>query len=136
MGAPLLSFSCFVTDRLERYSNLNNVTVLRDEALRIHEDVDAHVFAAPFRQHAVTLNAERIEEHLERFSLVVKSVEVKPYIIVLPDVVSLRNRRPNLVRFIKRAECDIQEFWIVTNQNLSGFRRRSIVTGGDLVKVL
>src|SRR5688500_5351735 len=107
MGAPLFSFSSFVTDRLERYGNLNNVTVLRDDALRIHEDVDAHVFAAPFRQHAVTLNAERIEEHLERFSLVVKSVEVKPYIIVLPDIVSFRDRRSNLVGFIKCAKCDI-----------------------------
>src|SRR5687767_11689044 len=107
MGAPQFSLSGFVTDRLERNGNLNNVTVLRDDTLRIHEDVDAHVFAAPFRQHAVTLNAKRIEKHLERFTLVVKSVEVKAYIIVLPDVVSLRDRRSNLIGFIKRAECHI-----------------------------
>src|SRR5687767_12212239 len=81
--APKLAFACFKTKRLERDRDLHSVAGLVDDPFRLHQQVDAEVFAAAFSKNAVCLNTERIEESLERFSFVVESVEKEADVIVL-----------------------------------------------------
>ncbi len=137
MRSPLFPFARFVANRLERDSDLDDVPVRGRRPLRVHDDVDVVVLALRLSEHTVRLHAEWVEEENVRAALVVEGVEVDADIIVVEDLVALRNRRADLVGFVvEAAERDEEGLAVVTEQNLGPLRRLDVVARLNLKEVL
>src|SRR5689334_10701606 len=131
--APEFSLAGFEAQRLERDRDLDVEASLVNDAFRLHQQIDAEVFAASFGENAVALNAERIEEHFKGLALVVESVEEEADVIVLKDVVALRDRRAHLVGLVGRFESDVEKLGIVTEQDFRRLRRRDVIARLNLI---
>src|SRR6185369_6086047 len=121
MRAPKSSFAGFESQRLERNRDLNFESGFVNDAFGFHQQVDAEVFTASFTDDAVALNAEWIEEDLEGFTFVVERVEHEADVVVLKNVVALRDCRADFVGFVGGFECDVEKLRIEADENFGWF---------------
>src|SRR5205085_3995838 len=121
MRAPKFAFACLESQRLERDRDLDVETGLVNDAFRFHQQIDAEVFAATFGDNAVALNSERIEEDLKRFALVVEGIEHEADVVVVENVVALRDRGADSIGLVSSFECDVEELRIETEQDFGWF---------------
>src|SRR6185369_332368 len=135
MRAPEFSFAGFEAQRLERDRDLNVEARLMTDALRIHQEIDAEIFATSLGDDAVALNTEWIEKDLEGFALVVERVEHEADVVVIEDVVAFGHGRANLVGLVNGFESDVEELRIEADQDFRRFRRWCVVAGLNLVEV-
>src|SRR6185295_5909146 len=135
MDSPQLVFTRNVPQRLERDRNFNRVTIARHHSLRIHYEIETEVFALSFGPDTVCLNAERIEVKLVSASLIVEGVEENADVIVVPDLVALRNVGAYLRGIVVTVESDIEKPRIVAKHDFGAIFRNQIVTGLNLVEV-
>src|SRR6185369_4861362 len=110
-------------------------TGLMNDALRLHQQIDAEVFAATFGDDAVALDAEWIKKDFEGFALVVERVEHEADVVVVEDVVALRHRGADFVWLVSGFESDVEKLRIETDQDFRGFGRWNVVAWLYLVEV-
>src|SRR5690349_5470894 len=113
--APEFAFARFEAKRLERNRDLDVEAGLVNDALRLHQQVHAEIFAASLGDDAVPLNPQRVEKDLESLAPVVERVEHEPDVIVLKDVVALGHCRAHFVRLVNRFESDVEKLRIVAD---------------------
>src|SRR6185369_14936753 len=105
-------------------------------ALRLHDQIETEVFTLSFGPDAVGLDAERIEVKLVRSSLVVESVEENADVVVVPDVVALRDVGAHFRRIVETMKCEVEKVRIVAEPDFGFVLRDEIVARLDLVEVL
>src|SRR5690349_9128924 len=135
MHAPEFSLARFEAQRLKRNCDLDVEPSLMHDALRLHQQIDAEVFATTFGEDAVALNAEGIEKDFEGFALVVERVEHYADVVVAEDVVALRDGGADLVRLVSGLESDVEKVRIETDKDFRWFGRRRVVARADLIEV-
>src|SRR5215216_2527125 len=106
--SPQLVFAGNIAQRLERDRDFDRVAVARDHSFRLHDEIETEVFALSFSPNAVGLYAEWIEVKLVSSSLVVESVEQNTDVIVIPDIVALRNVCAHLGGIVETMKCDVE----------------------------
>src|SRR5215213_6283886 len=136
MYAPQLIFPRDVTQRLKRNRDFDRVAVARDHSLRVHDQIETEVFALAFSPNPIGLDSERVEVKLVSASLIVESVEEDADVIVVPDVVALRDIRAHFRRIVETMECDVEVACVVTEHHFGAILGYEIVAGLNLVEVL
>ncbi len=121
MYAPQHVLPCFVTQRLERNRDLDDVTVFSELAFRLHHDVDAEVFVFSFGVDAVGLDAEGVEEEFVSAALIVESVEEHAHVVVVEDVVTFGECGKHFVGFVVGVETDVEKLGVVTDEDFGWF---------------
>src|SRR2546422_4953986 len=98
MHTPQRTFPRVITNRLEWNCNFDRVAVVCDHTLRLNYDIETEVFALSISPDSISLHTERVEIKLVSLPLVVKSIKENADIIIIKNIVSLRNIRAHLVR--------------------------------------
>src|SRR6185295_4662791 len=117
MEAPQLSLASFITQRLERNSDFDRITVGGHSSLRLHHDVDTEIIIGPFGEKSVLLNSQGIEEKLVSSSSIVKGVEQQADDVVVKNTVALGDRGADLGRIIVSMKRKVDETRIIAGQH-------------------
>src|SRR2546423_1822327 len=104
MHAPQTPAPGFIAKRLEGNSYFDRVAVVGQYALRLHDYVNAEIFVLSFGAYGVGLHAQRIEEKLVGFALVVEGVKEEANVIVVENLIALCYRRAHLSVIIEGAK--------------------------------
>src|SRR5215208_3251630 len=134
MYSPQLVFARNIAQRLERDRDFDRVAIARDHSFRLHDQIEAEVFTLSFSPNAVGLHAEWIEVKLVSSPLIVESVKENADVIVVKDVVALRDVCAHLGGIVETMKCDVEKTWVVAQPDFGAILRDEIVAGLHLVE--
>ncbi len=135
VNAPQLVFTGNVAQRLERNRDFDRVAIFGKDPLRLHDEVQAEVFALAFGPDTVGLHAERIEIKLVSSPLIVEGVEENADVVVVPDVVALGDVGAYLCGIVETVKRDVDKTRVVTKTNFGAIFRDEIVARLNLVEI-
>src|SRR5438270_3706246 len=121
MRAPKLVLARNIAQRLERNRSFDRPTVGSDQAFGLHNDVRVEIFALAVRPNAVGLNSQRTEIEFIGLASVVERIKENADIIIVENVVALRNRGAHFVRLVITMKGDVDKFRVIAEHYLSRF---------------
>ncbi len=136
MHAPKRVLPGNVANRFKGNRHFDRITVAGHHAFRLDHDIKTKVFALSVSPDPICLHAERIKIKLVGFSFIVEGVKKNSHVVVVEDIVSLRNGRANLVGFVIAMEGYIEKLWIVAKHHLGRLRWRDVVARLHLIEIL
>src|SRR5256885_6331701 len=100
MRAPKFVLARNISQRLERDRGFDGPTIGGHQALRFHDYVGIEIFALAVGPNAVGLNSQWTKVELVGLATVVEGIKENTDVIIVPDVVALRNRGAHLIRLV------------------------------------
>src|SRR5438876_2577546 len=136
MRAPKFVLARYISQRLERDRGFDGPTIGSHQAFRFHDYVGIEIFALAVGPNPIGLNSQWAEIEFISLAAVVERIKENADVIIVPDIVALRDRGAHFVRLVVTMKGYVNKFRVIAQHHLSWFGRRDIVTRLNLIEVL